>query len=79
MGCSVGSIGSALALELHCRDLHVFASARNLNKMAHLANLDRVLLLQLDVTLQASITAAAAQVSKTTGGSLDILINNFGS
>ncbi|KAJ6201988.1 NADPH-dependent 1-acyldihydroxyacetone phosphate reductase [Bipolaris maydis] len=78
-GCSMGGIGSALALEFHRRGLHVFATARSLDKMAHLANLDRLTLLQLDVTSQASISTAAAQVGKTTSGSLDILINNSGS
>jgi NADP-dependent 3-hydroxy acid dehydrogenase YdfG len=53
-GCSVGGIGSALALEFHRRGLHVFATARSLDKLAHLANLDCVTLLQLDVTSQAS-------------------------
>ncbi|EUC27424.1 hypothetical protein COCCADRAFT_9982 [Bipolaris zeicola 26-R-13] len=77
-GCSLGGIGSALALEFHRRGLHVFATARSLDRMAHLANLDRVTLLQLDVTSQASIATAAAQVGKTTGSSLDILINNSG-
>ncbi|EUC40180.1 hypothetical protein COCMIDRAFT_30838 [Bipolaris oryzae ATCC 44560] len=78
-GCSVCGIGSALALEFHRRGLHVFATTRSFNKMAYLTNLDRVTLLQLDMTSQASIAAAAAQVDKTTGGSLYILTNNSGS
>lgn len=40
---------------------------------------DRVILLQLDVTDQASINKAAAQVESKLGGKgLDILINNAG-
>lgn len=76
-GCSLGGIGDALAQEFHTRGLHVFASARNLSKVAHLKALG-IEIVELDVISQDSITAAVRHVSSTTSGKLDFLVNNSG-
>lgn len=77
-GCSAGGIGSALAVTFQKRGFRVFATARNVAKMGHLASLANVTLLPLDVASRASIDAAVAAVKKDTGGTLDILVNNAG-
>ncbi len=77
-GCSAGGIGSALAENFQKRGFTVFATTRNVSKMAHLAELPNVILLPLDVTSRQSIEDAAAAVKKHTGGTLDILVNNSG-
>lgn len=77
-GCSAGGIGSALALAFASRGHHVFATLRNTNKVSpELSAFPNVTVLQLDVTVMSSITAAVEAVTKTTGG-LDILVNNAG-
>lgn len=77
-GCSAGSLGSALAIAFQARGLHVFATARNVAKMEHLAKIPSITLLQLDVTSRSSV-AHAVQVVKMTGdGKLRYLINNAG-
>lgn len=78
-GCSEGSIGFSLATEFQARGLHVIATARSLDKMAALGKLPNVTLVSLDVCSQASLDAAVATVSATTGGRLDYLVNNSGS
>ncbi|KAM7214063.1 oxidoreductase [Rhypophila decipiens] len=78
-GCSEGGIGFALAKEFQRRGLHVIATARSLGKMAALEKLPNVTLVSLDVCSQASLDAAVATVSATTGGRLDYLVNNSGS
>ena len=77
-GCSDGGIGSALAHIFQSRGYHVFATARTLSKMSELANLSRVTLLTLDITLSSHIAAATESVQRETGGTLDYLINNAG-
>lgn len=77
-GCSKGGIGSSLVAEFQRRGLHVFATARNLDKMVHLKELSNVTLLRIDVTDDASIKSAAEQVHAATGGTLDFLVNNSG-
>ncbi|KAK4233024.1 hypothetical protein C8A03DRAFT_39295 [Achaetomium macrosporum] len=77
-GCSAGGIGSALAMAFHKRGFRVFATARDLAKMDHLADLANATLLPLDVTSRASIDAAVVAVKKDTGGTLDVLVNNAG-
>ncbi|KAI1076273.1 hypothetical protein F5B20DRAFT_572911 [Whalleya microplaca] len=76
-GCSKGGIGDALAREFHRQGLRVFATARNLEKVRHLQDAG-IEVLQLDVVDQDSIRNAVAEVSKLTGGTLDILVNNSG-
>ncbi|KAL1648998.1 hypothetical protein SLS61_006520 [Didymella pomorum] len=77
-GCSAGGIGPALVLSFQKRGFTVFATARSLKKMADLASIANVHLLQLDVVDQRSIAAVAAEVKDLTGGSLDFLVNNAG-
>jgi NADP-dependent 3-hydroxy acid dehydrogenase YdfG len=82
-GCSDGGIGSALAHAFHAAGLEVFATARSTQKMASLANLLGVKLLQLDVTDPKSIALAvdavtAATSTSTAAGKLDYLVNNAG-
>jgi 1-acylglycerone phosphate reductase len=77
-GCSEGGIGDALAQEFHNKGLHVFATARDLAKVAHLKVLG-LEILQLDVTSQESIQNTVDEVQKATGGKLDFLVNNAGS
>ncbi|KAF4958904.1 hypothetical protein FSARC_10902 [Fusarium sarcochroum] len=76
-GCSDGSLGSSLALAFHAAGWRVFASARNLSKMAVVkANgIERV---ELDVQSADSVSQAVETVRVQTGGSLDALINNAG-
>lgn len=76
-GTSKGGIGDAIAQELHKRGFRVFATARNLTKVQHLANLG-LDVVQLDVVDSASIDAAVAHVQEATGGKLDMLVNNSG-
>ncbi|KAH8879009.1 NAD(P)-binding protein [Thozetella sp. PMI_491] len=77
-GCSEGGIGGALAESFQKRGFHVFATARSLAKMKHLAELPNVTLLTLDVTSRESIEGAVAAVTKHTNGTLDVLVNNSG-
>ncbi|KAH6713294.1 hypothetical protein DL95DRAFT_494452 [Leptodontidium sp. 2 PMI_412] len=76
-GCSAGGIGDALAKEFHTKGVHVFATARNLSKIEHLKSLG-LTTVKLDVTSSKSIEEAVAEISKTTGGKLDFLVNNAG-
>lgn len=75
-GCSDGGIGSTLARVFQDRGLHVFATARNPDKMSQLKDLPNVTLLKLDVTSSADIQATVEVVDQKTGGTLDYLINN---
>lgn len=77
-GCSAGGIGHELALAFQRRNYTVFATARSLKKMASLASLSNVHLLELDVTDPASITAVSKEIEQHTGGKLDVLVNNAG-
>lgn len=76
-GCSEGGIGDALAKVFHSKGLRVFATARNLAKVQHLAAMG-VEILPLDVVNSASIAAAVGGITKLTGGTLDFLVNNSG-
>ncbi len=77
-GCSDGGIGSALAVVLQQRGYHVFATARDPNKMKKLERLPNVTMLKLDVTSRSDINAAVDAVARHTGGTLSCLINNAG-
>lgn len=77
-GCSDGGIGSALALVLQKRGLHVFATARDPSKMSNLNGLSNITTLTLDVVNSADIRAAVELVTKQTGGTLNYLISNAG-
>ncbi|KAK7747732.1 NADPH-dependent 1-acyl dihydroxyacetone phosphate reductase [Diatrype stigma] len=91
-GCSEGGIGAALAAEFDRRGCRVFATARDVTRMAALARAHPdIRLLALDVTSDASIAAAVAAVGAeltkgegedggdgAAGPGLDILVNNAG-
>jgi 1-acylglycerone phosphate reductase len=76
-GCSDGGLGSALALAMHKKGWRVIATARNPAKMASMKSAG-IEMLSLDVQSQASLSTAATEVGKLTGGSLDALLNNAG-
>ena len=74
-GCSSG-IGRATALSLHEAGLTVYASARNVESLADLADMG-IHTLRLDVTDEESMTAAVTAV-EADAGSVGALINNAG-
>ena len=77
-GCSQGGLGDALAQAFHASsDVRVIATARNLSKVAHLESLG-IETVELDVLSPQSIENCVTEVSKRTGGQLDILLNNSG-
>ena len=76
-GCSEGGLGDVLAQAFHARGLRVIATARNPSKIEHLKALG-IDTLTLDVTSQESIQSCVKDVSRLTGGTLDILLNNSG-
>jgi 1-acylglycerone phosphate reductase len=77
-GCSEGGIGSALATCFAARGLVVFATARNVQRMAHLANTPNIHLLELDVSNPNQVRDVAEQISRQINGTLDYLVNNAG-
>ena len=77
-GSSEGGIGAAICAEFQKNDIHVFATARNLEKLGEIRHLKNVTAVPLDVTKPESIVAAKEIVAKATGGRLDYLINNSG-
>lgn len=77
-GCSANGIGAALALVLAQKGHHVFATARNVDKVpVALKGLENVTVLPIDVTDTASIKAAT-QIVTASGHGLDVLVNNAG-
>lgn len=77
-GCSAGGIGWAMAKSFHQRGFYVFATARDSSKTADLAELENIEFLELDVTIPTTIAQCKEIVTKRTGGSLDVLVNNAG-
>ena len=77
-GCSAGGIGAALCTEFQRHGIHVFATARDLDKLASLCSLPNITPVVLDVTSPSLIVAAKASISRITGGRLDYLVNNAG-
>ncbi|KAA1466363.1 NAD(P)-binding protein [Dentipellis sp. KUC8613] len=72
-------IGFAFVRQLSAKPENVvFALVRNLNTTEDLKNLKRsnVHILKTDISDVPGLKAAAAEVAKVTGGSLDMLINN---
>ena len=74
-GCSSG-IGRAAAVSLHQAGLRVYATARRLDTLADLASRG-IATMALDVTDEASMTAAVAAV-EADAGAVGTLINNAG-
>ncbi|AEO64373.1 uncharacterized protein THITE_2041110 [Thermothielavioides terrestris NRRL 8126] len=77
-GCSYGGLGSHLAEAFAARGFHVFATLRNPAKAGALSGMAGVQVLELEVTSAESIQSCVKAVEKTTGGSLDVLVNNAG-
>jgi NAD(P)-dependent dehydrogenase (short-subunit alcohol dehydrogenase family) len=77
-GCSDGGLGAALALAFHDHGDRVFATTRDPSKMKSLAERG-IETLAMDVLDVESIQKCADEVSKRTGGALDVLLNNAGS
>ena len=75
-GCSVGGIGSALAVAFQKRGLSVIATGRDLSKLSHLEELPDLTVLPLSPTSAASVEAAVDKVRAITGSKLDYLVNN---
>ncbi|KAF2664208.1 NAD(P)-binding protein [Microthyrium microscopicum] len=71
-GCSDGGLGAGLAIAFHKAGLHVYATARNPNKMTELAAMG-IETRTLDVLNDESIAACVKDIP-----SLDILVNNAG-
>ena len=74
-GCSSG-IGLASAREMKSRGWRVFATARKPDDLVRLKQEEGIDSLYLDYTEPESIAAAADQVLRATGGTLDALFNN---
>ena len=74
-GCSSG-IGRASAIALHEAGRTVYASARRVDAIADLAELG-IRTLAVDVTDEASMTAAVDTIEQQSGG-VSVLINNAG-
>ncbi|KAG5929170.1 hypothetical protein E4U42_006898 [Claviceps africana] len=75
--CTPGGIGYALAREFHAKGHVVIATARR-DEIVSLLRDDGMMALSLDVTDQDSITSCVDQVTRITGGGLDMLVNNAG-
>ncbi len=77
-GASSG-IGEATAIHLAHKGFRVFAAARSLDKLKTLSGLGagRITPLEMDVTDEASIASALAEISDS-GGALYGLVNNAG-
>jgi NAD(P)-dependent dehydrogenase (short-subunit alcohol dehydrogenase family) len=76
-GCSDGGLGAALAVAYHEAGYRVFTTARNPSKMAALKSMG-IETLTLDVMSEESISTCLSEVTKLTGGTLNVLLNNAG-
>ncbi|KAK7402895.1 hypothetical protein QQX98_011345 [Neonectria punicea] len=74
-GCSEGGAGHALALRFAAQGFRVVATARS-TKSPSLLEEKGIETFTLDVTRLESISALKTEVTKRTGGKLDILFNN---
>lgn len=77
-GCGPNGIGSALAREFHMRGHSVFATGRSADEIDPLLTRLGMRTIVLDVTSDGSIAEAVGVVQTTTGGRLDVLVNNAG-
>ncbi|KAG8407724.1 putative secondary metabolism biosynthetic enzyme [Metarhizium acridum] len=77
-GCSTGGLGFALAKAFRDQGFYVLATVRDVGKAGALSEERDIKVLGLDVTSADSISSCLALVRKTTGGQLDVLVNNAG-
>ncbi|KAL4919633.1 hypothetical protein BDW62DRAFT_216784 [Aspergillus aurantiobrunneus] len=77
-GCSDGGIGSGLALAFQQRGYHVFATARNPQRMSKLQDLPNITFIRLDICDKGQVADAVNTVAAQTNGKLDHLVNNAG-
>lgn len=77
-GCSEGGIGFALAEQFSKAGCRVYATARRTNAMAKLESQPNITCLALDVCDKESISKCREYIEKSTGGHLDVLVNNAG-
>jgi NAD(P)-dependent dehydrogenase (short-subunit alcohol dehydrogenase family) len=75
-GCSTG-LGRAIATAVLDRGWRAVVTARDPEQVADLGSTDRALVLPLDVTDHAQVTAAVAK-AEDTFGRIDVLVNNAG-
>ncbi|WP_433261083.1 oxidoreductase [Actinosynnema sp. CS-041913] len=75
-GCSTG-LGRAIATAVLDRGRRAVVTARDPEQVADLGSNDRALVLPLDVTDHAQVTAAVA-TAEDTFGRIDVLVNNAG-
>jgi 1-acylglycerone phosphate reductase len=76
-GCSDGGLGAALAVAFHSHGLRVFATSRDLEKMASVRSAG-IETLTMDVLSAESIKHCVEEVKTRTGGTLEYLVNNAG-
>jgi 1-acylglycerone phosphate reductase len=77
-GCNSG-IGEQLAIALVQNDFTVFATARRIESLDHLARQHtNIIALPLELSDSTSLERLRDSVDKHTGGRLDILVNNAG-
>lgn len=76
-GCSLGGLGDSLARELKARGQRVIATGRNLSKLSHFKELG-IETCSLDTLSDESIKQAVETISASSGGKIDMLINNAG-
>lgn len=77
-GCSDGGIGQSLAEHFAKAGCHVYATARRVASMSALEPIDTITRLELDVCSAPSIASCVRYVERSTGGRLDVLVNNAG-
>lgn len=77
-GCSTSGVGWAMAKIFQERGFHVFAAVRDPGKAAGLSDLSDIDILELDVTVNRTISKCKDAIAQRTDGKLDILVNNAG-
>ena len=77
-GCSQGGIGDAMAQVFVARGYRVFAAVRNPAKAVHLAEVEGIDVVTLDVTSTDSIGALVGKIRLAGAGKLEVLVNNAG-
>ncbi|KAJ7511704.1 NAD-P-binding protein [Mycena galericulata] len=76
-GCSAGGTGFAMAVEFASRGYKVYATARDVDKMADLRTVQNIELMALDV-IDDSAAVNVVQTIIEHAGRIDIVVNNAG-